>query len=75
MPPVILMGGGGIGLGGSLYSIDCVTPSPIVEMPPSPAPNQMAFIEYPDDDFCIEVRNSSLKKNLLLFLIVFFFVT
>lgn len=65
------MGGGG-GLGGSLYSIDCVTPSPIVEMPPSPAPNQMLFIEYPDDECCIEVRISSIKKFLLLLFFYFF---
>lgn len=72
MPPVILMGGGGGGggLGGSLYSIDCVTPSPIVEMPPSPAPNQMSFIEYPDDECCIEVRISSIKISSATF---FFF--
>lgn len=53
MPPVILMGGGGGGgFSGSLMSIP---PSPIVEMPPSPAPSQMMIIEFPDDDIA-EVR-------------------
>lgn len=37
MPPIILMGApGGV-----------VTPSPIVEMPPSPAANQMLIVEFP----------------------------
>lgn len=36
MPRVLIMGGG-------------PTPSPIVEMPPSPAPNQMPVVEYPED--------------------------
>lgn len=56
MPPVILMGGGGGGVGGGGggfiggYNGTSIPPSPIVEMPPSPAPSQMMFIEYPDDD-------------------------
>lgn len=45
MPPVILMGGGN----GSMPV------SPIVEMPPSPAPSEMMFVEFPEDD-CVEVR-------------------
>lgn len=49
MPPVILMGGPNTSIGNN------VPPSPIVEMPPSPSPNQMPIIEYPDDDV-IEVR-------------------
>lgn len=54
MPPVILMGGpaaGGPGFasifGGGHAS---VPPSPIVEMPPSPAPSHMMVIEFPADD-------------------------
>lgn len=27
-----------------------VTPSPIIEMPPSPAPAQLLIVEFPDDD-------------------------
>ncbi len=46
--------------------------SPIVEMPPSPAPSEMMFVEYPDDD-CVEVRTDKfsffLVKNLIFFLI------
>ncbi|XP_055917813.1 serine/threonine-protein kinase N isoform X3 [Eupeodes corollae] len=41
MPPVILMGGSGGGSGDG---------SPIIEMPPSPVPNSMPIVEYPDDD-------------------------
>lgn len=58
MPPVILMGGGGGGGGvGNGIMSQSVPPSPIVEMPPSPAPNQMMFIEYPEDDVHEEVRS------------------
>ncbi|XP_053966345.1 serine/threonine-protein kinase N isoform X5 [Anastrepha ludens] len=42
MPPVVLMGG-------ELGANDLVT-SPIIEMPPSPAPSAMPIVEYPDDD-------------------------
>ncbi|XP_036330722.1 serine/threonine-protein kinase N isoform X4 [Rhagoletis pomonella] len=41
MPPVILMGG-------ELAANDMS--SPIIEMPPSPAPSGMPIVEYPDDD-------------------------
>ncbi|XP_055836717.1 serine/threonine-protein kinase N isoform X3 [Episyrphus balteatus] len=44
MPPVILMGGTGGGGGGSGDG------SPIIEMPPSPVPNSLPIVEYPDDD-------------------------
>lgn len=39
MPPIVLMGAPG---GGAV-----VTPSPIVEMPPSPAVNHMLIVEFP----------------------------
>lgn len=42
MPPIVLMGGP---VGGGMV----ITPSPIVEMPPSPAPNQMMIIDFPCD--------------------------
>lgn len=38
MPPVVLMGAP-------------VTPSPIIEEPPSPAPNQMPMVEYPEEEY------------------------
>lgn len=41
MPPIVLMGAPGTG------GMNAVTPSPIVEMPPSPAPNQMMIVEFP----------------------------
>lgn len=43
LPPIVLMGG-------NPYGFNMVTPSPIIEMPPSPAPNQMLIVEFPDDD-------------------------
>lgn len=44
MPPVVLMGGDG----GGTHSVPA---SPIVEMPPSPAPgHDMMFVEFPDDE-------------------------
>ncbi|XP_055688838.1 serine/threonine-protein kinase N isoform X4 [Lutzomyia longipalpis] len=62
MPPVVLMGGGG---GGAHFGM-MPTPSPIVEMPPSPAPSQLQIVDFPDDD-CIEViqplENISLNNN------------
>lgn len=53
MPPVILMGGGGTGGApgfASLFGSHSVPPSPIIEMPPSPAPSHMMVVEFPDDD-------------------------
>jgi hypothetical protein len=49
MPPVVLMGGGQPGMRSSLYCGQ-IPQSPIVEMPPSPAPNQMPMVEFPEDD-------------------------
>lgn len=42
MPPIVLMGAPGVG-----GDLSVVTPSPIVEMPPSPAPNHMLILEFP----------------------------
>lgn len=39
MPPIVLMG-----------APCAVSPSPIVEMPPSPAPNQVLIVEFPCDN-------------------------
>ncbi|XP_059612908.1 serine/threonine-protein kinase N isoform X5 [Phlebotomus argentipes] len=59
MPPVVLMGGGGTHFG-------VPTPSPIVEMPPSPAPSQLQIVDFPDDD-CIEIiqpmENLAMNNN------------
>jgi hypothetical protein len=49
MPPVVLMGGGQPGMRSSLYCGQ-MPQSPIIEMPPSPAPNQMPMVEFPEDD-------------------------
>lgn len=75
MPPVILMGGGPV-------LLNCgasVPPSPIVEMPPSPATSQMMYVEFPDDEVddvkaCdvhsfIEVR---FENNFFTFIFMFF---
>lgn len=37
-------------MGGGPLLQHCGTPSPIVEMPPSPAANQMMYVEFPDDE-------------------------
>lgn len=50
MPPVILMGGGGVS--GQAQDFN----SPIVEMPPSPAP----IVEYPDDEDYNNYRHYSI---------------
>lgn len=57
MPPVILMGGGPIVAPSNGFNN--FVQSPIIEMPPSPAPNQI--VEFPEDDEYIEVRY---EKNL-----------
>lgn len=57
MPPVILMGPGGNG---------SIPVSPIIEMPPSPAPSEMMFVEFPEDD-CVEVRAENFPFFLVLF--------
>lgn len=51
MPPVILMGGGGNGgLSANSSFLSSMPASPIIEMPPSPAANQMMYVEFPDDE-------------------------
>lgn len=51
MPPVILMGPSGNG---------SMPVSPIIEMPPSPAPSEMMFVEFPEDDY-VEVRTEKIS--------------
>lgn len=75
MPPVILMGGTNIsGYGGDEYTVS-IPPSPIVEMPPSPVPSQVGFIEFPDDDtinvdvISVEVRRET-KQNYFEFVFI-----
>lgn len=64
MPPVILMDGRSFSNSSSRF-LHSVPPSPIVEMPPSPAPSQRPVVEFPADDdvyeydedgFVVEVR-------------------
>lgn len=57
MPPVILMGPGGNG---------SMPVSPIVEMPPSPAPSEMMFVEFPEDDY-VEVRTATVFHFFFFF--------
>jgi hypothetical protein len=72
MPPVILMDGGSSTSRSFRMNIHSVPPSPIVEMPPSPAPSQHPVVEFPvdndvysydEDGFVVEVR---LFKSLSL---------
>lgn len=75
MPPVILMDGGSShSSSSSRLNIHSVPPSPIVEMPPSPAPSQHPLVEFPcdddeyeydDDGYVVEVRNMFLLSFLL----------
>lgn len=73
MPPVILMDGGSLANSSPRLNIHSVPPSPIVEMPPSPAPSQRTGVEYPgeediyeygeDDECVVEVRKSLLSSS------------
>lgn len=60
----------------SHFNIHSVLPSPIVEMPPSPAPSQMGVVEYPADDdvyeydedeYVVEVRTMIFIHTSLTF--------
>lgn len=68
LPPVILMGGGEP-IGRKCFSSDgriaynsyesmhsSMPSSPIVEMPPSPAPSTLMYVEFPDDEVDVDVR-------------------
>lgn len=66
MPPVILMDGGSLSNSSSRLNIRSGSASPIVEMPPSPAPSQRQVVEFPHEDdvyeydeegYVVEVRN------------------
>lgn len=50
MPPVILMDGGSFSNHSSRSNINSVPASPIVELPPSPAPLQRQVVEFPGED-------------------------
>lgn len=65
MPPVILMDGGSFSYHSSRLTIISAPASPIVEMPPSPAPLQREIVEFPgendvydyEDGCVVEVSN------------------
>lgn len=74
MPPVILMDGGSLANSSTRLNIHSVPPSPIVEMPPSPAPSQRPNVDYPceddvyeydEDGYVVEVRKSFLSSSFL----------
>lgn len=68
LPPVILMGGD---LSSPLHSV--MTSSPIVEMPPSPAPSTLMYVEFPEDDFDkikIDTHNIVEVSTVSFFLLV-----
>lgn len=56
LPPVVLMGGDNSQCYVSSHNrnscgpLHISMPSPIVEMPPSPAPNTLMYVEFPDDE-------------------------
>lgn len=54
MPPVVLMDNSVIvtNTGGTSprFNIHSIPPSPIVEMPPSPAPSQLPVVEFPSEE-------------------------
>lgn len=65
MPPVILMDGGSSANNSPMLNIHSIPPSPIVEMPPSPAPMHHPVVEFPcedniyeydEDGYVVEVR-------------------
>lgn len=74
MPPVILMGGPVCDGGNSNYMHSSMPSSPIVEMPPSPAPSSMMYVDFPADEIdevnmvqnIVEVRIESIFLFLLL---------
>lgn len=75
MPPVILMGAP-VCDGGT--NINYIPSSPIVEMPPSPAPTSMMYVEFPGDEIddvnmiqnIVEVR---IESNFFFFFFLFYF--
>jgi hypothetical protein len=57
LPPVVLMDNsvivsntGGSGHNSPRLNIHSIPPSPIVEMPPSPAPSQLPVVEFPYEE-------------------------
>lgn len=65
MPPVILMDGGSSANSSPRLNVRSIPASPIVEMPPSPAPSQQPLVEFPceddvyeydEDGYVVEVR-------------------
>lgn len=83
MPPVILMDGGSSSSSNSRLNIHSVPPSPIVEMPPSPAPSQHPMVEFPceddeyeydEDGYVVEVRNT-FQLSFFFFLLLITVVT
>lgn len=61
MPPVILMGGPIYDGGNSNYKQSSMPSSPIVEMPPSPAPSSMMYVEFPGD----EIDEVNIVQNIV----------
>lgn len=74
MPPVVLVDGGCSANSSPRLNIHSIPPSPIVEMPPSPAPTHHQLVDYPveednvyeyDEEGCIvEVRKLFLFSSL-----------
>lgn len=61
MPPVILMGGPVCDGGNSNYMHSSMPSSPIVEMPPSPAPSSMMYVDFPAD----EIDEVNIVQNIV----------
>lgn len=71
MPPVILMDGGGSANSSPRLNIYSVPASPIVEMPPSPAPSQQPVVEFPAEDDVYEYDEDGYVVEVRKFLFLF----
>lgn len=80
MPPVVLMGdssGSSSSHNSPRLNVRSVPASPIVEMPPSPAPTHMLIVEFPteDDVYEYDERGDFVEVCSFSMLVVYTFFT